>query len=180
MTKITWSWLPLKPDFLDWLKQKQHMQSQCYTSYSDVRKQMLFQFLLLTETRDKEEVWTRWYHRDTNQQPCPWEREHTTGHLEPIMVGRFLHIYTFCSFQCWSSLLAAWHFGLYTCGWSWIIVQKQAGLLKIWVSAIRSTVYISELSLHIQDFPPFAWVRICDLRFVDCANLLLQASKGQT
>lgn len=29
-------------------------------------------------------------------------------------------------------------------------------------------------------FPPFACVKICDLRFVDWANLLLQESKGQT
>ena len=29
-------------------------------------------------------------------------------------------------------------------------------------------------------FPPLACVKIWDLRFVDCANLLLQESKGQT
>ena len=29
-------------------------------------------------------------------------------------------------------------------------------------------------------FPPLAWVKMCDLRFVDCANLLLHESKGQT
>lgn len=29
-------------------------------------------------------------------------------------------------------------------------------------------------------FPPLACVKMCDLRFVDCANLLLQESKGQT
>lgn len=55
--------------------------------------------------------------------------------------------------------------------------------IPLWTQkgSIHENLYSLPESLRIAFyFPPFACVKICDLRFVDWANLLLQESKGQT
>lgn len=49
------------------------------------------------------------------------------------------------------------------------------------VPSLKICTQICQMLLRIASyFPPLACVKIWDLRFVDCANLLLQESKGQT
>ena len=61
---------------------------------------------------------------------------------------------------------------------------NQSHLIPKWTqkSSILENLYTNwSKSLSIASyFPPLACVKMCDLRFVDCANLLLQESKGQT
>ena len=61
---------------------------------------------------------------------------------------------------------------------------NQSHLIPKWTqkSSILENLYTNwSKSLRMAShFPPLACVKMCDLRFVDWANLLLQESKGQT